>query len=283
MIAPIVRSLTALREMSDPWVRAGASIGVVPTMGALHDGHLSLVAAAKERCDRVIVTIFVNPKQFNNPDDLANYPRTEEEDARKLKRFGVDAVYVPDGEVMYPDGFATKVSVTGLTDVMDGVHRPGHFDGVATVVAKLFIQSRATDAFFGEKDFQQLQVVRRMARDLDIPITVHGCPTIREIDGLAMSSRNLMLSDRARVRAPVLFEEMEKIAEGVAAGHDFATLQAAALRRMEASDFTSVEYLEMRANDDLLLVDDLERPARLFASAWLAGVRLIDNIAIERG
>jgi pantoate--beta-alanine ligase len=283
MIAPIVRSLTALREMSEPWVRAGASIGVVPTMGALHDGHLSLVAAAKERCDRVIVTIFVNPKQFNNPDDLANYPRTEVEDAHKLKRFGVDALYVPSGDVMYPDGFSTTVSVTGLTDVMDGIHRPGHFDGVATVVAKLFIQSRASDAFFGEKDFQQLQVVRRMARDLDIPITVHGCPTIREIDGLAMSSRNLMLSDRARVRAPILFEEMEKVAEGVAEGLDFATLQAAALRRLEASDFTTVEYLEMRANDDLSLVDVPDRPARLFASAWLAGVRLIDNIAIGRG
>lgn len=283
MSAPIVRSLTGLRDMSDPWLRAGTSIGVVPTMGALHDGHLSLVAAAKARCERVIVTIFVNPKQFNNPQDLANYPRTEVEDARKLKRFGVDAVYVPDGAVMYPDGFATTVSVTGLTDVMDGIHRPGHFDGVATVVAKLFTQSRATDAFFGEKDFQQLQVVRRMARDLDIPITVHGCPTIREIDGLAMSSRNLMLSDRARVRAPILFEEMEKIASGIAAGGDFATLQAAALRRLAASDFTSVEYLEMRANDDLSLVDDPVRPARLFASAWLAGVRLIDNIAIGRG
>ncbi|MCZ4352922.1 pantoate--beta-alanine ligase [Roseovarius aestuarii] len=282
MIAPIVRSLSALREMSEPWVRAGTSIGVVPTMGALHDGHLSLVAAAKERCERVIVTIFVNPKQFNNPEDLANYPRTETEDARKLKRFGVDAVYVPDGDVMYPDGFSTTVSVAGLTDVMDGIHRPGHFDGVATVVSKLFIQSRATDAFFGEKDFQQLQVVRRVARDLDIPITVHGCPTIREIDGLAMSSRNLLLSDRARVRAPILFEEMEKIAEGVAAGKDFAPLRAAALRRLASSDFTSVEYLEMRANDDLSLQDDPVRPSRLFASAWLAGVRLIDNVAIGR-
>lgn len=283
MIAPIVRSVTALREMSDPWLRSGASVGVVPTMGALHDGHLSLVAAAKERCAHVIVTIFVNPKQFNNPEDLANYPRTEEADARKLERFGVDAIYVPDGDSIYPEGFATTVSVAGLTDVMDGIHRPGHFDGVATVVAKLFTQSRATDAFFGEKDFQQLQVVRRMARDLDIPITVHGCPTIREIDGLAMSSRNLLLSDRARVRAPILFEEMEKIAEGMAAGADFTALHAAALRRLEASDFTKVEYLEIRANDDLALLSIPDRPARLFASAWLAGVRLIDNIAIGDG
>ena len=280
MTAPILRSVAALREASDGWKMAGQTVGIVPTMGALHDGHLSLVAAAKKVCDRVIVTIFVNPKQFNNPEDLANYPRTEHDDARKLERFAVDAVYVPDGDVMYPEGFATTVSVSGLTDVMDGVFRPGHFEGVATVVSKLFLQSGATDAFFGEKDFQQLQVVRRMARDLDIPITVHGCPTIREIDGLAMSSRNLLLSDRARVKAPLLNEEMETIAEGVAAGQDFTELQEKALKRLENAGFTRVEYLEMRARDDLSLLDAPTRPARLFAAAYLAGVRLIDNIAI---
>ena len=280
MTAPILRSVAALREASDGWKMAGQTVGIVPTMGALHDGHLSLVAAAKKVCDRVIVTIFVNPKQFNNPEDLANYPRTEHDDARKLERFAVDAVYVPDGDVMYPEGFATTVSVSGLTDVMDGVFRPGHFEGVATVVSKLFLQSGATDAFFGEKDFQQLQVVRRMARDLDIPITVHGCPTIREIDGLAMSSRNLLLSDRARVKAPLLNEEMETIAEGVAAGQEFTELQEKALKRLENAGFTRVEYLEMRARDDLSLLDAPTRPARLFAAAYLAGVRLIDNIAI---
>lgn len=281
MTPPILRDLAALRALSEPWVRSGATIGVVPTMGALHDGHLSLVAAARERCDHVIVTIFVNPRQFNNPEDLANYPRTEAEDARKLGRFDVDGLYVPDGDVMYPPGFATTVSVSGLTDVMDGIHRPGHFDGVATVVAKLFTQSRATDAFFGEKDFQQLQVVRRMACDLDIPITVHGCPTIREIDGLAMSSRNLLLSDRARTKAPILFEEMEKIADGLASGLPLDTLQAAALQRLEASDFTKTDYLELRANDDLALLEAPTRPARLFAASWLAGVRIIDNIAVN--
>ena len=280
MTAPILRSVAALREASDGWKMAGQTVGIVPTMGALHDGHLSLVAAAKKVCDRVIVTIFVNPKQFNNPEDLANYPRTEHDDARKLERFAVDAVYVPDGDVMYPEGFATTVSVSGLTDVMDGVFRPGHFEGVATVVSKLFLQSGATDAFFGEKDFQQLQVVRRMARDLDIPITVHGCPTIREIDGLAMSSRNLLLSDRARVKAPLLNEEMETIAEGVAAGQEFTELQEKALKRLENAGFTRVEYLEMRARDDLSLLDAPTRPARLFAAAYLAGVRLIDNIAV---
>ncbi|MGX0878325.1 pantoate--beta-alanine ligase [Roseovarius sp. MBR-154] len=281
MTAPILRALEDLREFTRPFIRAGETIGVVPTMGALHDGHLSLVAAAKARCDRVIVTIFVNPKQFNNPEDLKNYPRTEVEDARKLERFDVDALWVPDGDQMYPEHFATTVSVSGLTDVMEGAYRPGHFDGVATVVTKLFTQTAATDAFFGEKDYQQFMVVRRMARDLDIPITVHGCPTIRDIDGLALSSRNLLLSDRARTTAPVLFEEMEKITDGLRAGRGFADLQAQAAARLERAGFTGVDYLDLRAQDDLSALTAPTRPARLFAAAWLAGVRLIDNIAVD--
>jgi len=281
MTASILRELTDLRAMTGVWQRAGETIGVVPTMGALHDGHLSLVAAAKNRCDRVIVTIFVNPRQFGSPEELANYPRTETSDAAKLARFEVDAIYVPDGDQMYSNGFATTVSLAGLTDVMDGIHRPGHFEGVATVVAKLFSQTSATDAFFGEKDFQQLQIVRRMARDLDIGVTVHGCPTIREIDGLAMSSRNLLLSDRARVTAPALLDQMQALADAAIVGGDFAAAQAAAIRALERSGFTSVDYLEMRANDDLSPLTAPTRPARLFAAAWLAGVRLIDNIAVD--
>ncbi len=281
MSAPILRSLADLRAATGPWVRAGARIGVVPTMGALHDGHLSLVAAAKETCDRVIVTIFVNPRQFSAPEDLANYPRTENADAARLARFNVDAIYVPDPDQIYPKGFATTVTVSGLTEVMDGIHRPGHFAGVTTVVAKLFAQTSATDAFFGEKDFQQLQVVRRMARDLDMGVTVHGCPTIREMDGLAMSSRNLLLSDRARTTAPVLFERMEALADALRAGQDFEAGQEAAIAALLAAGFSGVDYLELRANDDLALLDAPTRPARLFAAAWLAGVRLIDNIAVS--
>ncbi|MBW4975122.1 pantoate--beta-alanine ligase [Roseovarius mucosus] len=280
MSAPILRDLDALRAATRPWILAGETIGVVPTMGALHDGHLSLAAAAKAICDRVIVTIFVNPKQFNNPEDLKNYPRTETEDARKLERFAIDALWVPEGDQMYPPHFATTVSVAGLTDVMEGVYRPGHFDGMATVVTKLFTQTAATDAFFGEKDYQQLMVVRRMAADLDIPITVHGCPTIREIDGLAMSSRNLLLSDRARTTAPVLHEVMEQIADGLRAGTDFQALHTKAVARLERAGFTGVDYLDLRAQDDLSALAAPTRPARLFAAAWLAGVRLIDNIAI---
>jgi len=281
MTAPILRSLADLRDLTRPFIRAGETIGVVPTMGALHDGHLSLVAAAKARCDRVIVTIFVNPMQFNNPEDLKNYPRTEGEDARKLRRFDVDALWVPEADRMYPAHFATTVSVAGLTDVMEGAFRPGHFDGVATVVTKLFTQTAATDAFFGEKDYQQLLVVRRMARDLDLPVTVHGCPTIRDIDGLALSSRNLLLSDRARTRAPVLFDQMERIAEGLRAGDDFAALDAQARARLEKSGFSGVDYLDLRAQEDLAHIATPDRPARLFAAARLAGVRLIDNIAVN--
>lgn len=280
MIAPIIRDKAGLRAMVSPWKRAGEVVGVVPTMGALHDGHLSLVAAAKAACDRVIVTIFVNPKQFNNPDDLANYPRTESEDARKLERFAVDAIWVPDGDQMYPEGFSTTVSVSGLTDSLCGATRPGHFDGVATVVSKLFLQTSADKAFFGEKDYQQLQVVTRMAADLDIPIEVVGCPTIREEDGLAMSSRNLLLSDRARVYAPVLNEVMEAMAEELRDGAAMSDLMPGALKRLETAGFTGVDYLELRASDGLRLMERVDAPARLFAAAWLAGVRLIDNIAV---
>jgi pantoate--beta-alanine ligase len=280
VIAPIVRDKARLLEMVTPWKQSGEVVGVVPTMGALHDGHLSLVAAAKAVCDRVIVTIFVNPKQFNNPEDLANYPRTEESDARKLERFEVDAIWVPDGDQMYPKGFATTVSVSDLTDCLCGATRPGHFEGVATVVAKLFLQTQADKAFFGEKDYQQLQVVTRMAADLDIPIQVMGCPTIREEDGLAMSSRNLLLSDRARVYAPVLNEVMERIAEALRGGAIMSDVLPEALARLETAGFTGVDYLELRAADGLGLLESADVPSRLFAASWLAGVRLIDNIAV---
>ena len=280
MTAPIIRTLAELREMTAGWRKAGEAIGVVPTMGALHQGHLSLVKAAKDTCDRVIVTIFVNPKQFNNPEDLENYPRTEHDDAKKLASFEVDAIYVPDGVQMYPDGFATNVSVSGLTDMLCGAARPGHFDGVATVVSKLFLQTQADKAFFGEKDYQQLQVVTRLAADLDIPIEVVGCPTIREMDGLAMSSRNLLLSDRSRIKAPLLAEVMDEIAEALRAGGTMDHVVPDMTSRLLAAGFNEVDYLELRDGSDLSLLDEMKPDARLFAAAWLAGVRLIDNIAV---
>ena len=280
MIAPIVRQLADLRAQTAVWKRAEETVGVVPTMGALHQGHLSLARAARERCDRVIVTIFVNPKQFNDPDDLKNYPRTEDEDARKLESIGIDLIYVPEPDQIYPDGFATTVSVSGLTDMLCGEARPGHFDGVATVVSKLFLQSSADFAFFGEKDYQQLQIVRRMAADLNIPIDVIGCPTIREEDGLAMSSRNLLLSDRSRVYAPIMAEVMDDMREKLREGAVMADILPEAEGRIRAAGFTDIDYLELRDGRDLSLLSKANPEARLFAAAWLAGVRLIDNIAV---
>lgn len=283
MTAPILRRLSDLRAKTAVWQRAGETIGLVPTMGALHAGHLSLVEAARNACDHVIVTIFVNPKQFNNPEDLAKYPRTENEDAAKLAPYGVDLIYVPDPDQIYPDGYATNVSVSGsITDVMEGPFRPGHFDGVATVVAKLFLQTSADKAFFGQKDYQQLMVVTRMARDLDIPIEVIGCPTVREVSGLAMSSRNLHLPDTARAKAAALNAVMQDAAAKASAGSSWAPLQAAARQVLQETGFGDVEYFDLRCADTLEALDRPLRPARLLAAAWLDGVRLIDNIEVHQ-
>ncbi|MEM8537987.1 MAG: pantoate--beta-alanine ligase, partial [Pseudomonadota bacterium] len=265
MTAPIVRSLSELRAQTTIWRKAGERIGVVPTMGALHQGHLSLARAARVKCDRVIVTIFVNPKQFNDPKDLENYPRTEHEDASKLSPIGVDLIYVPAPDQIYPDGFATTVSVSGLTDMLCGESRPGHFDGVATVVSKLFLQTGADFAFFGEKDYQQLQIVRRMAADLNIPIDVIGCPTVREEDGLAMSSRNLLLSDRSRIKAPVLAQVMEDMRAALTNGAKMSEIGPEAEARLLAAGFHKIDYLELRDGDGLALLDTAKPGARLFA------------------
>lgn len=280
MTAPILRRLADLRALTTQWHRDGEIVGVVPTMGALHQGHLSLVESAKAGCDRVIVTIFVNPKQFNNPEDLANYPRTEHEDAEKLAPFGVDAIYVPDPDQIYPEGFSTTVSVAGLTDVMEGPFRPGHFEGVATVVAKLFLQTQADRAYFGEKDYQQLLVVRRMARDLDIPIEVIGCPTVREPSGLAMSSRNLRLSAEGLQIAAQKSQIMRDMAEALSQGADFAPLAQTARDSLIAAGFTEVEYIDLRCSETLQALSRADRPARLFVTAWADDVRLIDNIPV---
>ncbi|EAQ46532.1 pantoate--beta-alanine ligase [Roseobacter sp. MED193] len=280
MTAPIIRQLAELRAKHSDWIRAGERVAVVPTMGALHAGHLSLVDAAKAACDRVIVTIFVNPKQFNNPEDLANYPRTEHEDAIKLAPYDVDVIYVPDPEQIYPDGFASTVSVTGVADQMEGASRPGHFDGVATVVAKLFLQTGAHQAFFGEKDYQQLLVVRRMARDLDIPIEVVGCPTVREASGLAMSSRNMRLSAEGVSKAGALYPILTSLAGELSAGGAFADLKQQSEVAILAAGFDELEYLSLCSAEDLSATELAREPARLFVAAWIEGVRLIDNIAV---
>ncbi|SFT64850.1 pantoate--beta-alanine ligase [Mesorhizobium sp. YR577] len=281
MSVPIVRTLAELRSTVAEWRREGLKVGVVPTMGALHEGHLSLVRTALEQADRVIVTLFVNPKQFNNPADLAAYPRTEKEDAAKLSPVGAHMLYVPDASEIYPQGFSTTVSVSGVSEGLCGAHRPGHFDGVATVVAKLFLQTGADMAFFGEKDFQQLHVVKRMARDLDIPITVVPCPTVREADGLALSSRNVRLSPQDRAIAPRLAQALFAAAEKLRDGRLAKPVLDHAITSIQAAGFSEVEYLELRAEDDLQPMDSLDRPARLLVAAFLGGVRLIDNIPAQ--
>ena len=277
---PILRTVADLRARVRAWKREGATLGVVPTMGALHDGHLSLVRAAQRDCDRVIVTIFVNPKQFNNPDDLAKYPRTETADAALLAPLGVDAVFAPDADQVYPDGFATFVRVTGISERLEGLHRPGHFDGVATVVAKLFGMTLADRAYFGEKDWQQLQIVRRMVADLNIPTEVVACPTIREADGLARSSRNTRLSSEARAVASALPREMSGAARAMRTGMPVPQALAAATAGLLAAGFERVDYMDLCDAQTLLWIDRVDGPARLLAAAWVGGVRLIDTIAV---
>ena len=276
----ILRTVVELRALVRGWKAAGEVVGVVPTMGALHDGHLSLVRAAKADCARVIVTIFVNPLQFNNPEDLKKYPRTLEADAALLATVGVDAVFAPLAEEVYPNGFATTVTVTGVSQPLEGALRPGHFEGVATVVAKLFGMTMADRGYFGQKDWQQLQVVTRLVRDLNMAVWIVGCETIREADGLAMSSRNARLDAGARGRAPVLFAAMTRaVADIRAGGSDRMAIREAA-EAVRAAGFDRVEYIELRDAGTLMPSDDPTRPRRMLAAAWLGGVRLIDNIAV---
>lgn len=277
---PIFRSLAALRAERRRWAAEGARVAVVPTMGALHEGHLSLVRAARAAADRVIVTIFVNPRQFNSPEDYAKYPRTEEEDARLLAPLGVDAVFVPTEEDVYPPGFATTVSVAGITDPLEGAFRPGHFDGVATVVTKLFTMTRADIAFLGEKDWQQLQLIHRLVADLNLEIEVVGCPTLREADGLAMSSRNRRLPAAARAQAAAVPQALFAAAEAIRGGTPAETALEAARARLAAAGLGPIEYLALCDRATLGPARWPAAPARLLVALWAGDVRLIDNIAV---
>lgn len=275
-----LREVTALRGCVAGWKAMGQSVGVVPTMGALHAGHMSLVSAAQAGCDRVIATIFVNPRQFDNPGDLANYPRTEARDAAMLGAAGVDVLFAPPPEVVYPPGFATTVSVAGVSRELEGAFRPGHFDGMATVVTKLLLMTGAERAFFGEKDWQQLQIVRQLVRDLDLPVTITGCPTLREPDGLAMASRNTRLSAAERAVAPALLAAMEAAASAIRGGMPVAGALTRARAAVLAAGFAEVDYLDLRGAERLEPLATPDRPARLLAAATLGGVRLIDTIAL---
>jgi pantoate--beta-alanine ligase len=277
---PIARDVAGLRAQIAAWRAQGQRVGLVPTMGALHEGHLSLVRAAKEKCDRAVATLFVNPKQFAPHEDFERYPRDEAGDGAMLASAGCDLLYAPERAVMYPDGFATSVIVSTVSTPLEGEFRPHFFGGVATVVTKLLLQALPDAAFFGEKDYQQLQVIKRMARDLDIPVAIEGCATVRESDGLAMSSRNAYLSADERRVAARLNLIMHDTIKAVRAGEPLAAAEAEAARHIIAAGFTSVDYLAIRDAETLAPISDLARPARVLAAAWLGKTRLIDNMAL---
>lgn len=274
----IFRTIPPLRAEIAAWKAAGERIGLVPTMGALHEGHLSLVNEARKTCQRVIVSIFVNPRQFNNPSDLALYPRTEEEDVALLS--GTDAVFIPSVETMYPAGYCTAMHVGGLSTRLEGAHRPGHFDGMATVVTKLFTITGADCAFFGEKDWQQLQIVRRLVADLALPIEIIGCPTLRERDGLALSSRNRRLTPQAREIAPQLHSIMQETANSIRQGTPINEALNTGLSALKNAGFAPIDYLDCCHAETLEPAEKNNDPLRLMAAAALDTVRLIDNIVI---
>ncbi len=279
--------MDTVRTIADPrshiagWRKAGEWVGLVPTMGALHAGHMALVRTARAGCDRVVASIFVNPKQFAPNEDLASYPRREAADLDMLRAAAVALVFMPAVDEIYPPGFATTVRVADLTDCLCGAHRPGHFDGVATVVTKLLLQSLPDIAYFGEKDYQQLLVVRRLARDLDIPVHIAGAPTVREADGLALSSRNAYLSPQERRVAPDLARILRRIAAALSAEPAAVARELArGTADLEQAGF-AIEYLELREADTLAPVTEtVTAPARVFAAVHLGRTRLIDNLPI---
>lgn len=260
-------------------------MALVPTMGALHDGHISLTRLAREHADRVIVSIFVNPTQFAPNEDFGSYPRTLPADQALLDDAGVDLCFAPSVDEMYPDGFATKVCVDGaMTNVLCGAARPGHFDGVAQVVTKLLLQALPDCAIFGQKDYQQLMVIRRFVADLNIPVDIVGAPILRETDGLAMSSRNRYLTPDERAAAPALNRVLGQITRQAARGAELGPLLAQSREDILAAGFGPVDYLEVRDAKTLELVrDTVTKPARIFVAAHLGKARLIDNHAIEPG
>lgn len=278
----IVRTVAALRAAVAGLRGRGGKVALVPTMGALHAGHMALVTQAKARAAHVVVSIFVNPTQFGPNEDFDAYPRQEAADIALLKQAGVALLWAPTVAEMYPAGFATAISVAGITAGLDGAARPGHFDGVATVVAKLFAQVRPDLALFGEKDYQQLAVIRRMAADLDTGVEVIGVPTRRDADGLALSSRNAYLTSAERKAAPALPRALDAAGAAIAGGAPVAAALAAAREQLAAAGFAPIDYVALCDAATLEPIDRLDRPARLLAAARIGRTRLIDNIAVIR-
>jgi pantoate--beta-alanine ligase len=275
----IVRTVSDLRRHVAAWRKAGESVALVPTMGALHEGHLSLVALAKSEADRVVVSIFVNPIQFGPREDFGSYPRDEPGDVDKLGSAGADLVFAPDMGEMYPQGFSTQVKVGDLTEDLCGAARPNHFDGVATVVAKLLLQCAPDLAIFGEKDYQQLLVIKRLVRDLNIPVEIVGAPIVREQDGLALSSRNVYLSASERRIAPLLYRTISEVAADLAKGRGCDDAVVAARFKLDAAGFR-VDYVAVRDPDTLRPLSGPVKRARVLAAAHLGKTRPIHNVPV---
>ena len=280
MSSPIVRTVGDLRARIAKWRKAGERIALVPTMGALHQGHLSLAALAKKQADRAVVSIFVNPIQFGPREDFNLYPRDEAGDLQKLAGAGADLVFAPDPGEMYPPGFSTRVNVGDLTEDLCGAARPNHFDGVATVVTKLLLQCAPDIAIFGEKDYQQLLVIKLLVRDLNIPVEIVGAPIVRESDGLALSSRNAYLSPAERKIAPLLHRTIVEIAADLANGRGADDAAEAARFKLEAAGFR-VNYVAVRHPDTLNPLHGPVKQARVLAAAFLGKTRLIDNVPVR--
>jgi pantoate--beta-alanine ligase len=273
------RSVAELRQALAAWREAGQSVALIPTMGALHAGHLALVARGKALCDRVVASIFVNPAQFGPGEDLSRYPRDENGDRQKLGPAGCDLAYLPAAAEMYPAGFSTTVAAGPLGETLEGRFRPGHFSGVATVVTKLLLQAAPDIACFGEKDYQQLQIIRRLVRDLDIPVRIEAVETLRESSGLALSSRNAYLTPDQRRRAPMLHHALTEVVRRARKGDPAAA--AWGTHSLIGAGFEKVDYCQVCDAETLEPVERIERKARVLAAAWLGQTRLIDNLPID--
>lgn len=280
----VLRTIPEVRAAVREARTAGRSIGLVPTMGAFHEGHLSLMRAARREHDLVVVSLFVNPTQFAATEDLGAYPRTEARDLELADSAGADVVFVPTADEMYPRGFATSIHIDGITEVLCGASRgASHFDGVATIVAKLFQIVAPDAAYFGQKDAQQVLVVRRLVLDLDMPVRIVACPIVREPDGLAMSSRNAYLDPESRQRAAALSRALDAAERAVAAGRTEASDVLAAARRVLDEAGIDPEYLELRSPDDLAELTEVSGPSLLAVAAQVGPARLIDNRTLGEG
>ena len=277
----IVRTIDALRAAASNWRRAGKTVALIPTMGALHEGHLSLVRLGQTICDQTIITIFINPSQFGKNEDLESYPSNLSQDIEMLKGVGADLLFAPDDKEMYPDGFSTSVIPGAISNTLCGAVRPGHFQGVATVVTKLLMQSQPDKAIFGEKDYQQLLVIRNVSSDLDIPVEIVSAPIQRGSDGLALSSRNAYLSPSERSLAPLLYRTLCQAAEEIKARPEIPNeICARADQELRSSGFSSVDYLALCDPETLENIQFYDRPARLLAAANIGKTRLIDNVQL---